>query len=162
MPWPSLDVASRVSDFANILLIACLFLGVVSTGTIVWMSNVKESHWAVLRQQSNEKIAEANARQKEAELKLAEFARKVSPRPLTEEQASLVINDLKKFPGTPFSVEADPGAEHEFVNNIISILQQAEWRWVRYEVSPNTLPMGYHPMMAGHTLSGIQIRARSA
>ena len=43
--WPSLEVASRVSDVANIALVCSLVVGVVATVLIVWAANVKESHW---------------------------------------------------------------------------------------------------------------------
>jgi hypothetical protein len=66
MPWPSLDVASRIADWANWLFIGSLVVGVISTVLIAWTANVKERHWDILRQESNERIAEANARASEA------------------------------------------------------------------------------------------------
>jgi hypothetical protein len=42
--WPSLEVASRLYDWANIWLIIGLVLGAVSTVLIVWMGAVKEGY----------------------------------------------------------------------------------------------------------------------
>jgi hypothetical protein len=57
-----------------------LVIGVIATVVIVWMADVKEKHWDELRRQSDERIAEANARQKEAELKLQRLRRLSGPR----------------------------------------------------------------------------------
>lgn len=72
---PSLEVASRIADLANIFFIGSLVVGVISTILIVWVANVKEGHWDDLRRRSDEKIAEANARTKEAELALEKYKR---------------------------------------------------------------------------------------
>jgi hypothetical protein len=80
--WPSLETASRVADFANAVFISSLVFGVLASGLIVWMANVKEAHWDALRRASEEKIAEAGARQKEAELKLEQMRRLSAPRNL--------------------------------------------------------------------------------
>jgi hypothetical protein len=95
--WPSLETASKIADWANILLIGSLVVGVVSTCLIVWMANVKETHWAELRRQSDEKIADANARAKEAELQLQKLK---SPRSLDIES---FLETLK--PAPPAKVE---------------------------------------------------------
>jgi len=68
--WPSLEVASKIANWANIFFIGSLVIGVVSAFLIWWMANVKERHWDELRRKSDEKIADANARTKEAELEL--------------------------------------------------------------------------------------------
>jgi hypothetical protein len=58
--WPSLETASHIADVANVFFIASLVVGVVSTILIVWMANVKESHWDIDRRASAERIAELN------------------------------------------------------------------------------------------------------
>jgi len=58
--WPSLDTASSIADKANVALIGSLVVGVVSTVLIVWMGNVKESHWELDRTASAERIAQLN------------------------------------------------------------------------------------------------------
>lgn len=42
--WPSEPIASRIYDIANMVLVASLAFGVISTGLIVWMGNVKEEY----------------------------------------------------------------------------------------------------------------------
>ena len=141
MPWPSLDLASRIADWANWFFIGSLVVGVVSTVAIVWMANVKEAHWDILRQRSNEQIAEANARQKEAELKLAQLDKKVTPRVISEEVEASIIDKLKEFSGISFAIETD-ATDLGFVNRVIVVLQRAGWKWQSYSVSPISLPFG--------------------
>lgn len=96
--WPSLDVASRIADMANIFFIGSLVVGVVSTILIVWMASVKEHHWDQLRHESDERIAESNARQKEAELKLAELRKQVAARHLNVQEFAKSLNGMPKLP----------------------------------------------------------------
>jgi hypothetical protein len=56
-PWPSLDLASWLFDRASFLLIGSLIFGALATVVIVWMGIVKEHHWDLLREHSNEKVA---------------------------------------------------------------------------------------------------------
>jgi hypothetical protein len=56
--WPSLETASHIADVANVFFIASLVIGVVSTILIVWMANVKETHWDTDRRASRERIAQ--------------------------------------------------------------------------------------------------------
>jgi hypothetical protein len=56
-PWPSLDWASWIFDRASFVLIGSLALGALATVAIVWMGIVKEHHWDLLREASNEKVA---------------------------------------------------------------------------------------------------------
>jgi len=74
--WPfsemSLERVSFVSDIANIVFLVSLVAGVVAMFFIVVTSGVKERHWAELRRQSDEQIAESNERAAAAESKAAE------------------------------------------------------------------------------------------
>jgi hypothetical protein len=73
--WPSLETASRIADWANVSFIASLVIGVVSTILIVWMANVKETHWDSERMASAERIAQLNnetARLRDASVSNAE------------------------------------------------------------------------------------------
>src|SRR5664279_3416652 len=56
--------------------------------------------------------AKANEGTKEAELKLALLDKKITPRVISDEHGEDIIDKLKLFPETPFSVEADPAAEY--------------------------------------------------
>jgi hypothetical protein len=42
--WPSFETASSIFDWANWFLLGALAVGVVSTGLVVWMGNVKEAY----------------------------------------------------------------------------------------------------------------------
>jgi hypothetical protein len=103
--WPSLETASRVADWANVFFIGSLVVAVISTILIVWMANVKEAHWDELRRISEEKIAEANARQKEAELQILQLR---FPRSLDIEKFKAAVE--KMSPPTSFEVLYDANA----------------------------------------------------
>jgi hypothetical protein len=89
---PSLETASKIADWATVFLIASLVVGVVSTFLIYRMANVKEEHWAELRRQSDERIADANARTKEAELELERLKK---PRNLDIASFLKALNGIK-------------------------------------------------------------------
>lgn len=55
--WPSLPLANRIFDVANVFFIATLVVGVVSTIVIVRMAAVKEQYWDQERVASAERIA---------------------------------------------------------------------------------------------------------
>jgi addiction module HigA family antidote len=84
--WPSLETATRVSDFANWAFIASLVVGVIATVLIVWMSGVKEHHWDVERQGANQRIAELSA---SAETAKAEIAKAQSSAASADERAAM-------------------------------------------------------------------------
>src|ERR1700691_3056095 len=119
MPWPSLEVASRIADIANFLFIGSLVVGVISTVAIVWMATVKESHWDIARQQSAERIAalnretarlsaeteasraaiaEANARALEAKAELERFR---APRTILPAQRAEIVSLMSKWATLP-------------------------------------------------------------
>jgi hypothetical protein len=58
--WPTLPLANRIADLANLFFIGSLVVGVVATVLIVWMANVKEGHWERARLDSDERIAHLN------------------------------------------------------------------------------------------------------
>ena len=111
--WPSLDTATRAADIAIFVFIGSLVVGVVATAVIVWMANVKESHWQHERELSRERtaqvdkdIAVAHARAANAELRAEEekgerlkLEERIAPRLLTLEQQTQVSNKLHPFDG---------------------------------------------------------------
>lgn len=64
--WPSLEAATRAFDFASVVFIVSLVVGVLATCVIVWMGTVKEAHWDNERRTSNERIATLTTRGDEA------------------------------------------------------------------------------------------------
>jgi hypothetical protein len=138
--WPSLELASRISDFANIFFIVSLVVGVVSTIVIVWMAGVKEDWWDQDRRISAERIAEltadadsskadiaeANARAAEAQLALEKYK---APRTLTTEQQRAIEEALKPFAGQQYALSVAPGNEPAaFLCVLDGILTRAGWK----------------------------------
>ena len=74
---------------------------------------------------TGQRIAEADARAKEAELKLAQLSKKVTPRVISSKGETEIIDKLKQFAGTPFAIEIEPGAETEFVNRVVVVLERS-------------------------------------
>jgi hypothetical protein len=96
----------------------------------------------VVTRESDAKIAESNARTKEAELKLALLERKIIPRAINDKQGQKIIEKINSFAHTPFAVESDPASEYVFVNRIIELLKEAGWEWKSYSTSLMSLPIG--------------------
>ncbi|MGY4514410.1 hypothetical protein [Bradyrhizobium sp. USDA 3650] len=85
-PWPSLETASWLFDRASFVLIGSLILGVLATGVIVWMGIVKEHHWDLLRDSSNEKVAALGLKTAEANEGAAKASERVAELSVTAEQ----------------------------------------------------------------------------
>ncbi|MEJ0052293.1 MAG: hypothetical protein WDN02_13990 [Methylovirgula sp.] len=134
IPWPSLSAASKISDWANLLFIGSLVIGVVSTIMIVWMAGVKERHWDIARKQADleiaglqTEIAHANARALEAKLALEKYK---AWRSLDHEAQTRISNLLKPFAGVSFDFSASPTAEPQaLMMQIASALENAGWVW---------------------------------
>jgi hypothetical protein len=75
-PRFSLEVASKLFDWASFTLIGSLIMGAAATVLIVWMGIVKEHHWDLLRERGAHRVAEleletANANKETALARLA-------------------------------------------------------------------------------------------
>lgn len=182
--WPvseiSLPTAARVSDWANLALILSLVVGVVSTLLIVKMGNIKEAHWDTARTASAERIsslavqaeqlrtdaAEANARTKEAELKLEQLRRKVAPRQI-DGKAFLAALVEKPKPPAPVEIlfPRDDAEAYQLSMQVRDYLKMATWECRepaaippteagRFAHSPSTVGAGGQP-------SGVTIVVRA-
>ena len=69
-PWPPLEAASWWFDKASIVLALSLLAGFGATVVIVWLGIVKEHHWDLLRDASNEKVAALELKTAEANASL--------------------------------------------------------------------------------------------
>ena len=109
-------------------------------------------------------IAESKAREKEAELKLAQLEKKVTPRVIDDEQAAKIVEKINPFAGTPFAVESDSASEYGFVNRVIAVIQRSGWNWRSYSVSPMSLPPGDlgDTGIALDQISGVQVRINAS
>ncbi|MGC1777091.1 MAG: hypothetical protein WBB34_04040 [Xanthobacteraceae bacterium] len=145
--WPSLPLANRIADIANLFFIASLVVGVVSTIVIVRMTGVKERYWDADRTASAEKIAtlttqgeqlrkdtaEANARAAEAQLALERYK---APRIILEEDRPKLIAALVNFAGTKAAIYVlgdgpEPNALAASLQNTLSraLWDVATWNW---------------------------------
>ena len=155
---PSLaDKLFAISNFVLIVGAAAVLLGTI--GSIV-IAGVREQFSNQHIEDARRGAAEANARALEAKLKLAELDKSVHPRLIDDEGAKEFVDRLKPFSGTPFHVRIDPAAEYGFVDKVITLLNEAGWKWRSYSASLTTLPTGDAKIPGvGHPeISTIQIR----
>jgi hypothetical protein len=124
--WFSLESATHVADWANVIFIGSLVAGVLSTIAIVGTSNVKEWYWDKDRRESNERIAESVARQKEAELKLAELRRQVAARHLNAQEFAKSLDGMPRMP-VEIMFPRDDGEAFQLALEIRDGLKLAKW-----------------------------------
>jgi hypothetical protein len=121
---------------------------VISTVAIVWMANVKEAHWDLAREQSQERIAElnketvrlaadaeqsraaiadANVRALEAQAALERFK---APRSISDSDKPTLISDLSAFAGTNAAIYIlGEGPEpNGLAASIRDVLAQSHWQ----------------------------------
>jgi hypothetical protein len=92
--------------------------------------------------ETGERIAEADARALEAQVQLAKFK---SPRNMTPDQQSRLVEKLARFKGTRFDmalVVGDPEASL-FLGQISKTLQLAGWEWVDFAHAGGPLTFTY-------------------
>lgn len=133
--WPSLAVANRIADIANLFFIGSLVVGVVSTVTIVWMTGIKETYWDADRRESAQKIAtlgketaDAQADTAKARLELEQFK---APRVLTSEQSEKLSAALKEYGPKRIDVFVYPGVTYDtfgYGNQIYIAFLNAGWK----------------------------------
>jgi hypothetical protein len=131
--WPSDETASRLYDLANGGLIVGLVLGVISTGLVVWMGNVKETYLRsrladtnAMAALANERAAEATHKAEEERLARVKIEERMGGWKLEKDAQSRVTEKLVPFPDTPFDLKVDPN-EARFMDVIDRILLEAKW-----------------------------------
>src|SRR3954453_16071175 len=142
----SLELATWLGDAANVGLLVCLVGGVIFTFVIVRSTNVKEHHWDVARDQSQERISQLQAESDKARAAIAdakvrvavaekqaadanlEILRLKTPRSISAEQAVRITSKAKNFTRTPyiFTVFNDPEAT-DLLSQIETTLTLAGW-----------------------------------
>jgi hypothetical protein len=158
--WPSEQTASRLYDLANWGLIAGLVLGVISTGIVVWMGNVKEDYLKRELAATNERAAHADERARVAEQKAeserlarVELEESIAWRRLTAESSTTLSSHLTRFSGQHVwliynlnDVEA-----FGFATDLAKALPSA--KWVATEPEPimkmaeGPIPLGANPVL---------------
>jgi hypothetical protein len=180
--WPSLETATRALDIANLVLIGSLALGIAAAVVIVWMGNVKESHWAFERKLSQQRLAQlgseteraarvveaAKAREavkpaeaaKVAEPPRVNLAHVKAPRTLSPEQQERIAAKLRSFAGKRFDaalVVGDKEAE-ALLKSIESALTTAGWVEIEWKGSPIVLNRAGRPPAGDISLTGVHIQ----
>jgi hypothetical protein len=175
--WPfsemSLSAATLVGAIANWGLLACLVGGVLSTFVIVKTADVKEEHWAEARRVSDEaisktnvNIAEANARAKEAELKLEQVRERMRARHIKGESFLKILEGKPKTPVEILFVR-DDGEAFQLSLEIRDFLKRATWsveepRYITQEdVSPRLERNHPYTMAAGGQPQGVSLFLRA-
>lgn len=156
--WPfsemSLTTAALVGSIANWALLASLGFGLLSTFVIVKTTDVKEEHWARLREGQQDRLAELGVRADEARAELAkaqaetakanaateqlrkenlELEQAIAPRSL---EIMAPIEALKPFAGTKVMLGGVDDIEvQRLVWSLREVLQAAGW-----SVSPDPPP----------------------
>lgn len=182
--WPfsemSLATATLVGTLANWGLLASLLTGVVSTFIIVQTTDVKEEHWAHDRQHSSERIAllsiqsdqlrkdtaEANARQKEAEVKLEQLRERMSQRHVKGDRFLRLLEGKPKGPVEILFVR-DDGEAFNLGLEIRDWLKRAFWDVeeprpiVDRDLAPRLAPNTPSAMAAGGQPQGVSVFLRA-
>jgi hypothetical protein len=165
--WPPLETASRIYDIANIFLILGAAVGIASTCVIVWMGNVKESHWDEARDHARERIVQLETQQKLATAEIedakaraleAQVALEIfkAPRTLSPGQKALIQARMKPFPGTQFAMAAVGAEPLDFATEIADALKAAGWQWINWPLGGAiTKPPG-RPDLGLDMLKGIE------
>jgi hypothetical protein len=114
--WPSLEVASRIADISNGVLVISLVVGVISTAVSIWMTDVKEAHWEAARRSLEQRL---------------------SPRKVTSEQMKSISKSMAAFaislsqnrPQQAFISAYPPSTEAaSLAEQIRGALSDAGWR----------------------------------
>jgi hypothetical protein len=106
--WPSEPMASRIYDIANAVLLGSLVFGVLSTGLVIWMGNVKEHYSQKELEATRLKAGEANDRAAQADLKRLKLENRIvdifGPRQLSTEQSARITGKLAGLRGVKIDV----------------------------------------------------------
>lgn len=129
-PSLSLEVASKLFDWASFMLVASLIAGATATVIIVWMGIVKEHHWDLLREKGAQRVAEleletANANKETALARLAteKLRLRMVWRMFGPDEEKRLTEAMKPFAPQRFSVltyKDDPEA-----SNLAAILRRS-------------------------------------
>jgi hypothetical protein len=130
--WPSEDWASRLSDWANIGLIASLIAGVVSTFLLVWMGNVKETYLKTHLEQFTINLEKQKGETAKAQAEVLRLQKQRLPRALefeSNESLQALIASLKHKPFTAeISYKKGDGEASWFAEQVRGLLLSAGWK----------------------------------
>lgn len=152
------DTASIIYDWANTFLIGALVVGVVATGLVVWMGNIKESY---LRRdissagkesarahesaaKAEQAAAEANEKAEKERLARVKIEEKLAPRGFSKEQFRTIASQMSEWatlPGTEIKQDAavfsvsNSFESASLADQIAAVLKEAGWNINRFPVN---------------------------
>ncbi len=122
--WPSFETASSLYDWFNLILLGAAATGVVATGIVVWMGNIKEGY---LRRDL------ADATERTEKLKAVVAWRTIAP-----DVATTLENALAAHPGSVNLRYTDGDPEALFLAIQVSqILAKAHWQVAPGAIKPD-------------------------
>lgn len=158
--WPSLADASHWFDRASDVLWVSLLFGFAATVAIVWLGNVKEHHWDLLREQASERIAalgletaRANAELEKAKAEIAiaqketaiarlateSLRQRLVWRMIDPEPQRRIADSLRPFAPQAFTFalyRADDPEASNLQESIRAALEAAGWQYVSVPAKP--------------------------
>ena len=124
--WPSFETAVWLYDTANIFLLIALAVGVIATGLVIWMGNVKEEYLRRDVAGAHVRAAEANERAATAQLKLENLRKQIGPR-IIDRDASLKALEGKPTANAEILFSDDDRDSFNLALQIFGLLKRANW-----------------------------------
>lgn len=142
----TVEAADQVFTVANIALVISLVVGVIATGLIVWMGNVKESDLKTELSDANRAISEANRAAEADRLARVKLEQRIQPRNLNAEQVHYLLARLRPMSradqiALPLTVAVfatnDTLEAHRFADQIAGVFKEAG-----FTINRNTVHYG--------------------
>lgn len=143
------------------IIAACsAFVAGVATWAVVRLQRIEMAasklEFDKYKLDTSKDISEANARAKEAELKLEELRARIAPRHLTLAQRQSLTQRMKAFPGVTFAM-ASSGDDNEFVMELGESLTAAGWHWINWPLGGIAIKLSHGlPEIGLDTMTGIE------
>jgi hypothetical protein len=152
-----------VKTIAEMCAVSLIVLGVAGE---VWFGNRARIAGDKQMAEYRARLAEANARAEEANQKAQEAAleleRLKTPRTISPEQGTQIVEAIRPFTGTPFDFSLSPDPEPlALMNQLADFLTEAGWDWrpVRQLITFNRPGK---PNVAMHTGEGVHVLVASS
>lgn len=149
----TVETADQVFTVANIALVISLVVGVIATGLIVWMGNVKENDFNKKLSDANRAISGANRAAEADRHARVKLEQRIQPRNLSPEQVHYLLARLRPMShadqvALPLSAAVfatnDTLEAHRFADQIAGDFQEAG-----FTINRNTVHYGNPYAIAG-------------
>jgi len=136
--WPSEELASRLSNWANWGLIASLVAGVISTVLLVWMGNVKDAYSKITQQKFEMELSKQQERAANAEIDLEKIRKRQEPRGVPVDMLMGILKSVPPPPPGKVIVEYSEGSPETsaFTNTLWTSVLQPLWNVPKPEGVP--------------------------